>query len=201
MAPAAAGVAYTVSWIAGLSIPAPSPKLAATGTQIVSALAGHGAGIAGSFAFSEGLPAFGLAVVAAAIARSIHAAGRARTARIAMLSGMFAAVISLIQFVLGVALAHASAPGTAHLLYELVNRLDGVKMFALAVLALTVAVTRLRPGWLRYLGGALAVAIAGSGIAYLCLLDSLAVLAYLSGVLLLIFIPAVGITLRQPARG
>lgn len=191
------GVGYTLSWIAGLSIAAPSPKLSATGSQIVSELAGHGASVTASFAFTEGLPAIGLVVVAAAIAGAIRRAGRPITARLALIAGLSAAAISVTQFIAGVALARTSTPGTAHLLYELVNRLDGVKMLALAGLALTVAVTSLRPSWLRYLGGVLAVTIASSGIAYLLLVDSMAVLAYVAGVVLLVFVPAAGITLRS----
>jgi len=40
--PGAIGIGYTLSWIAGLAIPAPSPKFSASGAQIVSAVAGHG---------------------------------------------------------------------------------------------------------------------------------------------------------------
>lgn len=58
---------------------------------------------------------------------------------------MAAALISLTQFVLGVVLASTTAPGTAHLLYEAVNRLDGAKMLALAVLGVAGAASALLP--------------------------------------------------------
>jgi hypothetical protein len=51
------------------------------------------------------------------------------------------------------------------------------------------------PRWLRYTGIALAIAIAASSVAYLLLLQGLAVLAVPAGVLLLIFITGAGITL------
>ena len=38
----AIGIGYTLSWIAGLVVPAPSPKFSASGAQILSAIAGQG---------------------------------------------------------------------------------------------------------------------------------------------------------------
>jgi hypothetical protein len=121
MVPAAAGVAFTVSWIAGLAIPAPSPRLTASGTTIVAALAGHGGEVAANFVLTEGLPAFGLAVVSAFLARALRALGAAGLASTARVAGLVAAAISLTQCVLGVALARTSAPGTA----EVGRLLDG----------------------------------------------------------------------------
>ena len=55
------------------------------------------------------------------------------------------------------------------------------------------------PRWLRYTAMALTIAIAASGIAYLLLLQGLAILAIPSGVLLLVFITSTGIMLGTPA--
>ena len=96
-------------------------------------------------------------------------------------------------------LASTSAPGTAHALYEAVNRLDGAKMIALAVLGLAGAASGVLPRWLRYTGIALAFAMASSGVPYLLLLQGGAVLAYVSGPLLLLFITGTGITLGTSA--
>ncbi len=96
--------------------------------------------------------------------------------------------------------AGTSAPGTAHTLYQAVNRLDGAKMLALAALGLAGAASRVLPRWLRYTGIALAIAITASGVAYLLLLQSLAILAAPAGVALLVFITGTGITLGTSAR-
>ena len=165
------GIAFTLSWIAGLAVPAPSPKLTASGAEIIAALAGHGTAVAAQFALTEGLPAAGLAIVSVALARAARRSGAAVAARFACIAGVAAAVISLAQFVLGMALAGAAAPGTAHPLYAAVNRLDGAKMFALAALGLAGAASRVLPRWLRYTGIALAFAITASGVAYLLLLQ------------------------------
>jgi hypothetical protein len=189
------GIAYTLSWIAGLALPAPSPKLTASGASITAALAGHQAAVVAQFGLTEGLPAVGLAVISIALARAARRSGAAAHARIALITGLAAALISLVQFVLGVVLAGTANPGTAHLLYEAVNRLDGVKMLALAVLALAGATSGVLPRWLRYAGITLAIAITSSAVAYLLLLPGLADLAYVSGPLLLIFITGTGLTL------
>ena len=55
--PALAGLGYTLSWIAGLAVPAPSPAFGATGAEIVAALSGHGPVVAAQYALTEGLPA------------------------------------------------------------------------------------------------------------------------------------------------
>ena len=161
------GIAFTLSWIAGLSVAAPSPTLTASGTEITAALAGHGTAVAAQFALTEGLPAAGLAIISVAVARAARRSGAAAAARFACIAGVAAAVISLAQFVLGMVLAGTSAPGTAHLLYEAVNRLDGAKMFALAALGLAGAASGVLPRWLRYTGIALAMAMASSGVPYL----------------------------------
>ena len=193
------GIAFTLSWIAGLSVAAPSPKLTASGTEITAALAGHGTAVAAQFALTEGLPAAGLAIISVALARAARRSGAAAAARFACIAGVVAAVISLAQFVLGMVLAGTSAPGTAHLLYEAVNRLDGAKMFALAALGLAGAASGVLPRWLRYTGIALAMAMASSGVPYLSLLQGGAVLAYVSGPLLLLFVTGTGIALGTSA--
>jgi hypothetical protein len=199
--PAAAGVGFTVSWIAGIAIPAPSPRMTAPGTTIVAALAGHGGEVVANFVLTEGFPALGLVVVSAFLARAMRVRGALGLASTARVAGLVAAAISVTQCVLGVVLAGTTAPGTARELYELVNRLDGGKMFVLAVLAAVAAVASLLPGWLRYLSAALAISITASGIAYLFLLDSVAWLAYPAGLLLVAVIPAVGYVLGRSRTG
>ena len=193
------GIAYTLSWIAGLAVAAPSPRLTASGGEIVTALAGHGAAVAAQFTLTEGLPAAGLAIISIALARVARRSGAAVAARAALIAGTTATLISLVQFVLGLALAGTSDPGSAHALYDAVNRLDGVKMLALAILGLSAAASRILPRWLRYTAIALAVVITTSGVAYLLLLQSVAFLAFPAGALLLVFITGTGLALGNPA--
>ena len=72
-------------------------------------------------------------------------------------------------------------------------------MFALAALGLAGAASGVLPRWLRYTGIALAMAMASSGVPYLSLLQGGAVLAYVSGPLLLLFVTGTGIALDTSA--
>jgi hypothetical protein len=98
-------------------------------------------------------------------------------------------------------LAATSSPATAHVLFQMVNRMDGGKMLVLAVLGAAAAAAPALPRWLRYAGAALAVAITASGVVYLLLLQSLALLAGPALVLLLVFITGAGIWLGGTVRG
>ena len=197
--PGVAAVAYTLSWIIGLSVAAPSPRLTASGAAIVRALNGHGPAVVTQFGFEVAVPAVALAIVSIALARAGSRSGTVMTGRLAAVAGLVASAMSLVQFGLGLALARSAQPGTAHAIYAAINRLDGAKMLALSVLGAAGAASLLLPRWLRITGIALAIAIAASGIAYLLLLQSLASLAYASGVLLLVFVTGTGVALGMRA--
>ncbi|MDN3355061.1 hypothetical protein [Actinomadura sp. DC4] len=193
-ATAITGILYTLSWIAGLSVGAPGVAVNASGAEVVTAFEGHRSVVVVQFLCTEGLPAAGLVIIALVLARAARGPGVAAVVRTA---GVVAATVSLVQCGLGIVLAGATASGTAHVLYDAVNRLDGVKMFALAVLAVAAAVSGVLPRWLRYAAAALAVAIVVSGVGYLLLVPGLAAVAYVSGVLLLVFVTATGIVLGR----
>jgi hypothetical protein len=191
--PGLTGIGYTLSWTAGLAVPAPSPRLGASGAEVVAALAGHGPAVAVQFALTEGLPAVGIAVITVALARFARRRGGPAAARFALASGLVAAAISAVQAVLGMVLAATAAPGAAYLLSAGVDRLDGVKMLALAVLGAAAAAMAALPRWLRWTAAATAVAITGSGLVYLLLAASLAAAAGPALVLLLAFMTGCGI--------
>jgi hypothetical protein len=197
--PGLVGLGYSLSWIAGLAVPAPSPGFGAPGPEVVAALAGHGPAIVTQFALTEGLPAAGIAVISVALARTARRSGATMAGRFALVSGLAAAIISAVQFGLGVALTVTSAPGPAHLLYASVDRLDGAKMLALAVFGAAAATMTVLPRWLRYTGITLAVAITCSGLVYLLLVASLAAAAGPALVLLLAFMTGCGIIIGMKA--
>ena len=92
----------------------------------------------------------------------------------------------------------ADADGAQSLL-QLIDRLDGVKMIFLALMALVAAVlvrrVRLLPPWLGWTAVLLAVALITSGVGYLLLNSALAAGAWVSLPLLLFWICAVGVVL------
>ena len=122
-----------------------------------------------------------------------------RDARVRQDHEKVAAVISALQFGIGLALTATSAPGPAHLLFTSVDRLDGVKMLALAVLGAAAATMIALPRWLRWTGIALAVAITCSGLVYLLLIAPLAAAAGPALVLLLVFMTGCGIMIGMTA--
>jgi hypothetical protein len=200
--PVAAGIGFTVSWASGLVLPVPNLAPTASAAEIVARYGPHLATVQAQFALTEGLPALGLAVVAFVLAgvarRSGSGAGRARVMAVA-------ATISVAQYALGVMLAGWALPdhaaGHASALWQALNRLDGVKMFALAVLAVAaVALTAPSgplPRWLRYASLALAASITISGVAYLFLIQALAPMAYVAGVALLVWVTGMGLALGR----
>ena len=134
-----------------------------------------------------------------------------------------AVLISLVQCVLGLVLVAAATSADvarAGGLSALENRLDGVKMLALAGVAAYLAVTRARaraaagatggatarvaaarprPRWLLATALLAAIALASSAVAYLLLANALAWAVYLSGPLLLVWIAATGAWLTATA--
>jgi hypothetical protein len=192
----AIGTGYVLSWIAGLSLPAPSPALNATGAAIVSAYSGHAAAGAVNFALTEGLPAVGIAVISLALAR---ATGGTR-GRVLRAAGLVATVISIAEFVLGLILVKTQDTGSAQLLWGTVDRIDGLKMFAFAILGAAAYGSAALPRWLRYTGAVLAVTMAASGVAFLLLMQGASVAAGPALLALLVLIAGAGITLGAKAR-
>jgi hypothetical protein len=189
----AAGITYLAAWVIGLSVWPANPSVAATGPEVLTGLAGHTGAAIAQYVATQGIAGIALAVVVGTLRRP------------ARVSGYAAVVVSLVQCALGIHLAAAVAPthhaATAHTVFALLNRLDGVKMLLLAATALLVCGPAVRAGrarWTDWTGLALAVAITVSGVGYLLLSTALAPAAYASGVLLLIWVTATA--LSRPSR-
>jgi hypothetical protein len=184
--PAVAGIAFSAAWIAGLSVNSSSTDVHTTGAQLLAGFAAHRGAATAQYVITEGVTSVLLAIVVLGLARH------------ARVFGVVAAAIGLIECALGIAAVQTAAASTAADLVEAVNRLDGVKMLALAVAA--VAGARVLPGWLRWIGVALAVTITLSGLGYLLLLDALTPFAYISLPLLMVWVPCAGVVLGRSNR-
>jgi hypothetical protein len=200
--PALAGIGYTVVWLASLAVGAPNPSVAASGSQVVTAFAGHGWPAMAMFVLAEGIAAIALAIVVLAVARAAGRPGARRAGLAAAGFGLAAAVVSWAELALGawlvlgaVASRHAATAGT---LYQALMRADGAKMFLLAAMAVALAVLSLRsavlPRWLAPLGLLLAVSLVASGLGYVLLAPGLSTAVYASGVLLLAVVTTTGVT-------
>jgi hypothetical protein len=182
--------------------------VAASGSQVVAAYTGHrGVAITQSL-LVHGVAAVALAVVVLALGQAARRRDGGPLARATVVAGVSAAAVSLLQCALGLLLAGWVVPdgdsGRAGSLFAAINRLDGVKMLALAAMAASAADlvrrTRLLPGWLGWLGVLLAVALVVSGVGYLLLSSALAPTAFVSGALLLVWVAAAGISLEGRSR-
>ena len=175
---------------------------------MLAAYAGHQAAATAQFVLTEGAAAVFLAVVVIAIGRAGLRAAGGWPAWLVIGAGLAAAAISLLQCVLGVYLTtsvvSAGHAGSAGAVSDAISRLDGVKMLVLAVMAVAGVLlsrrTAVLPRWLSATGVALAVAITASGIGYLLLLNSLALAAWISLPLLLVWVTGSGIALGRAGR-
>jgi hypothetical protein len=206
--PAVAGLAYTASWLVGLAIAPSSTSVRSTGAAVVASSAGHEGAVVTQFVLTEGIASLALAVVVICLGRAGLRAGAGTVARLMIGAGAAAAVVGLVQCVLGVYLTVSVVPAdhasTAAAVSDAVNRLDGLKMFLLAAMAVAGTAlarqTGLLPRWLRWTGVALAVAITTSGIGYALLNNTFALAAWLSLPLLLAWVTGAGIVLGRAGR-
>ena len=73
--PVVAGVGYSLAWIISVSVGAPNPAVAARGSQVVAAFAGHGGPAIAVFVLAKGVAAAALAVVVISAARTACRSG------------------------------------------------------------------------------------------------------------------------------
>ena len=207
--PAWAGAGYLIAWAAGLAAWPSNLALNATNAQVAVSYRAHPAGAVTQYLLAEGVAGllFGLVLAAALLCRRDRSLSRSWPA-IAVAAA--AVAISLTQTVIGmflVAAATSRQDARAGGLSDLVNRLDGIKMLALAAVAAYLCARRTwngrPPAWLRVIAALAAVTLAVSGVDYMLLSTSLAWTVYASGPLLLAWIAATGIWLTRsiPAGG
>jgi hypothetical protein len=207
-APAAAGVAFVAAWATGLAAWPSNLNVAASGTKVLSAYAGHQGAAITQYLLVEGAAAIALAIVVMSLGRAAIRRGSERPGRAVLLAGITAAIVSLVECALGLVLSAGAVPdgetGRAGTLFHLINRIDGVKMLALAAMALAAFELARRgalmPRWLGYVSGALSAAMTASAIGYLLLANTLAQVAAVSLVLLLIWVAAAGIIVSRGSR-
>jgi hypothetical protein len=201
--PAVAGICYLAAWTIGLAEWPANLAVNATGARVVASYGPHTAQAAVQYLLVEGLAGVLLGIVLgyAFLGRSRgHLVVRPKGA--ALLAAV-AVVVSVAQCVVGMFLTAAAARHDTALsgdLFALVNRLDGVKMLALAGSVAWLAADRPIARWLRVTGLLLALAITVSGLAYLTLWNALAWTAYISGPLLVLWVTGLGMWLTVRRR-
>ena len=201
--PAALAIIYVVAWVAGLMVsPAGADVTASTAQVITSDLAQRGVTTA-SYLLTEGVAAVALAGVVITLWQAARRRHAGSSASLTLSAGLVAAGISMLQCVTGLFIVWWSAPSgqirLAGTLLDLVNRIDGLKMGVLAVMAISALALVRRPRVLphisAYLGLALAIALVASGVGYLLLIGPLLRAAFVSLPLLLLWVLLVGCVL------
>lgn len=196
-----AGIAYVLSWIIGLSLNAPSLSLNATGDQIIKAFAGHQTVVALQFGLTEILAGIMLAIAVIAVAALARKSGAKQSSQLLLVTGLTTSILSIVMGKLGLWLVYSVVPSgdviSVQQVLNIINRIDGPKMWLLAVMALSgigLAAHGVISRWLKYVGIVLAITLLFSGIAYGLLLNNFAWTAYISGILLLFWVGTLGIT-------
>jgi hypothetical protein len=198
--PAAAGIGYLAVWIIGLLAWPSNLAVDATNVQVATAYRVHSAQAAIQIVLVEGLAGLLLGVV---LWRLLTSATGTRW-RAAATATALAVLLSVAQSVLGLVLVAAASHldiTRSGVLYDVFNRMDGVKMLTLAGVAAYAATSRssglpVLARWLRAVAALTALALVLSGGTYLLLAGSAAWTVYLSGPLLLLWITATGVWLR-----
>lgn len=143
----AAGYAHAATWIIGLAVAwGATPEVGDTHDRIAAAYADRPVQAMAQALLVHGVAAVGLAVIGAELLGRARRTGNA-AARFAGRSGTAAAALALVQLVLeliAVPGADPASPDRTGVLFEAVQRVDGVKMFALAALAAAVCVASAR---------------------------------------------------------
>jgi len=198
-----AGITHPLAWIAGLAVWPTNLDVRSDDAAVLATYSGSSVPAAVQAALVHGLAGVALAVVTVGLA-GLTAVPSAR--RVVLWSGLGAACTSLVQLAVDLGLALHVAPsgdaGSAGATLRIIDHLDGAKMLLLAALALgTLQAARRRSvRWLALASAALAATIAVSGIGYLFLVSPLASVAFVSGPLLLVWMPTVAVTVWRAAR-
>jgi hypothetical protein len=204
--PAWAGICYLAAWAVGLAAWPTNLALNATNAQVATAYRAHPAGAVSQYLLAEGVAGLLFGVVLAVAVFS----GRDRSPSLhwPAAAAASAVAISLLQAVVGMFLITAATHhdiARAGELSNLVNRLDGVKMLALAAVAAYLFASRTghrrAPNWLRATAALAAATLTMSGLDYVLLSNPLAWTVYISGPVLLAWIAGTGIWLTRSATG
>jgi hypothetical protein len=206
-APAVAGIGYTAAWVLGLAVWPSNLDVGAANVKVVATYSAHQGAAITQYLLIEGLAAIALALVVTALGQAARRRGAERLGRATVVAGLTAVALSLAQCALGLLLAGSVAPdgeaGRAGRLFDLINRMDGVKMFALAAMAvagLGLVRQAVLPRWLGYTAALLTAALIASGAGYLLLNTTLAQAAFVSGSLLLVWVTGAGVALARTSR-
>jgi hypothetical protein len=197
-------IVYATAWVLGLAVWPSNLNVAASNAKVLATYRAHEGAAMTQYVLVEGVAALALAVVVIGLGRAARRQGAGRLGLVTVVVGLTAVALSLVECVLGLLLGGSVAPdgeaGRAGRLFDVISRLDGVKMLALVAMAVAgfgLVRRAVLPRWLAYAAALLTVALIASGAGYLLLNTTLAQAAYVSGPLLLVWVTGVGVALAR----
>jgi len=206
---AAAGAVYVVAWLVGLFVAPSAPSATASDATVHAFFVENRSSTLVQALLVHGIAGVALGVFVLGLARALPVRGTARVRTVFLAAGLTAALVSLVQFGLEIAL-HAGATaggdaGTTASFFGAVKIADTVKLVLLGVAI--AAATRLAavagafPTWVRALGVALLPILVLGGLAFVIDSGVLGAILTLSLFLLLVWVAAVSVgTWRSGAR-
>ena len=196
--PKIAGIAYVGAWVVGLTAFGVGPASGATDAEVARYFADHRVLTATQSLLIHGVAALALLVVLVAVRRA------GATTRVAHAAGLAGVGLSLTQLALDLWRSAVSTGSTTTTLVHVIDRIDGFKMFAFAVMIGAAVDASRRAGLvgrrMERLGRVAAIALVLSGIAYAGAVESLLVSAGLSLVLLLTWVCYLGVAISRRSR-
>jgi hypothetical protein len=203
---AVAGFAYVAAWVVGLLVAPSAPDPDAADATINAFYADHQSATLLQAALVHCFAGLALAALVVALARRVAPGRRDSTRTVFLAAGLAAAVVSLVQFGMEVALnRHVAGDGSASTtasLFHAVNIADTVKLVLLGVTVFAatrfLAGVRAVPRWLEVLGYALLPILVIGGLAFV--VNSGALSAVLTASLLLLLLWVVAVTVVETRR-
>jgi hypothetical protein len=163
-----AGLMFVLAWIAGLAVAGSGgPKPGDSKAAIAAFFAAHERSALLEHLLIDGVAGVALIAVAFVIRRRIGS-------RAGFVAGLGAGAVSLVQMLVGEAMAydaaHGGAPGAVRALFVTLNDADTVKLALLGAMIGAVTVSGRRagvlPGWFTRASGVFAPLLALSGLAF-----------------------------------
>lgn len=206
---AMAALTYIAAWIVGLLVAPSAPSPDASDADVQAFFAAHRSATLVQAGLVHGVAALALAAFVVSLARRLAPERTGTGHALFLLAGLGAALVSLVQLGLEIALnrhiAGGGASSTTASLFHAVNGIDTAKLVLLGVS--TAAATRLAarrqafPAWISWLGYALLPILVTGGAAFIVSSDALSAVLAASLLLLLLWVAAVGaVVTRAPGQ-
>lgn len=187
----AAGVTYVAAWVLGLTAFGVGPGTDATAAEVADYFSDHRISTTIQSLLIHGVAAVALFGVLSAVRRT------GMSTHTAHFAGVVGVALSLTQLALGAWRSLIATGSTTSTLVDVIDRVDGFKMFAFAAM-IGGSVGALRAAGMigrrmGIVGVAATAALLVSGVGYAVVVDSLLRVAALSLVLLLVWVGHLGV--------